>query len=464
MVDSGTAFGHAQLTAGATAMTDRSVEHLASALARLDALVNWERRDRDAGMRRSVDPIRDLLARMGDPHRRWRAVHVAGTKGKGTTSSLVAAGLARAGLVVGLYTSPHVIRMNERVRIAGRDVSDEAFAAGLEHALSARGEAVREASAANESTWFDLVTAAAFQVFAEAGVEWAVVECGLGGRLDSTNAIDGEVCVVTNIDLEHTSVLGDTRAAIAGEKAGILKPGSTLVTTLWPDPALPRADDAGAVVAERARELGCPILRAIGRATRGRATTMLEENADLARLVLEEIGRRGVVARDGRAAGGWLLDAATVAQARLPARLERFDVKGVPVVLDGAHVASSIGRVLDDLGRESDLTGRPVVVLALGRDKDVGAILKMLRGRADRLLCTSVTTGPLRAAELLAAEASRIGIEAETASDPAHALARALELCEHGGWVLVIGSFYLAGSIRSLIATDPIPHSKKPRC
>jgi dihydrofolate synthase/folylpolyglutamate synthase len=440
-------------------MTGRSAERLSAALATLDSLSNWERRDRDASMRHSVDPVRDLLSRMGDPQRRWRAVHVAGTKGKGTTSSLVAAGLARAGVRVGLYTSPHVVRVHERIRIDGQDVSDEAFAAALENALQARDSAVRAASAGAESTWFDVLTSAAFDVFAAARVEWAVVECGLGGRLDSTNVIDGEVCVITTIDLEHTAVLGNTRAAIAGEKAGILKAGSTLVTSLWPDPARPPSDDAGAAIEARALALGCPIHRPAQR-----ATTMLGENVSIAGLALDELGRKGVATKDARPVGGWLLDPATVAGARLPARQERFDVRGVPVVLDGAHVASSMGRVLDELAPGEGLLGRPVVILALGRDKDIEAILKMLHGRADRLLCTSVTTGPLRAAELLATEALHMGLEAEAASDPAQALARALELCSDGGWVLAIGSFYLAGSIRSLIAPDPNPQSKKPRC
>lgn len=440
-------------------MSGRSADRLRAALATLDTLTNWERRDRDARMRSSVDPIRDLLSKMGDPHRSWRGVHVAGTKGKGSTSSLIAAGLARAGLKVGLYTSPHVVRVNERIRIDGCDVSDEAFASALERALGARDRAAREASGGAESTWFDVLTAAAFDVFRASRVDWAVVECGLGGRLDSTNVIDGEVCVITNIDLEHTAVLGSTRAAIAAEKAGILKAGSTLVTSLSPDPTRPASDDAGAVIEARAASLGCPILRPIQR-----AATMLGENVDLAGLALDELGRKGVATSDARPVGRWLLDPMTIARARLPARQERFDVDGVPIVLDGAHVASSIGRVLDELAQDPELSGRPVVILALGRDKDIEAILKKLHGRADRLLCTSVTTGPLRAAELLASEALHMGLEAETASDPAHALERALELCDDGGWVLAIGSFYLAGSIRSLIAPDPTPQSKKPRC
>lgn len=434
---------------------------LERALERLNALVNWERRDRDAAMRRGVDPVRDLLALLGDPHRAWRAVHVAGTKGKGTTSALIAAAFARGGRSVGLYTSPHVSRMHERIAIDGRAVGDDALARALERALDARDGGARESSRPHvaDATWFDVVTAAAFAIFAESGVEWAVVECGLGGRLDSTNVVDGEVCVITNIDLEHTAVLGSTRTAIAREKAGILKPGSTLVTSLRARDDPSPEDDAGAVIASIARELRSPVLR-----PSRLAPTMLERDADLARLVLDELGRRGVKTADGNAFSGALLDERTIASARLPARQEKLFAGRTRVVLDGAHVASSVKMVLDELALDPELRARPVVVLALGRDKDAAAILKTLTGRVDRLVCTTTASGPLAAAENLAKEAQRAGIAAETAAEPKLAFARALVLAQPEGWVLVIGSFYLAGALRSDLRPDPSAGWNTQRC
>jgi dihydrofolate synthase/folylpolyglutamate synthase len=449
----------------------RSRARLARALQCLDALVNWERRDRDASMRRGLEPIQDILERMGDPERRWRAVHVAGTKGKGTTSALIASALGRGGLRVGLYTSPHVSRIHERIRVDGREVGDAVLASALERTLDARQRALDLRSAGVDATWFDLMTAAAFLVFAEAGVEWGVVECGLGGRLDSTNVIDGEVCVVTNIDLEHTAVLGNTRAAIAREKAGILKAGSTLVTSLPPVAVRSRSetaaglahsaardeispssplDEAGRVIQEAADRFGARVLR-----PDRIAPTMLERNADLARLVLDELGRRGVKSRDGKTFSGSMLDPAAISAARLPARTEKLWAGTTPVVLDAAHVASSVKMVLDELALDPELAGRAVAVLALGRDKDAAAILKTLVGRVDRLVCTTVASGPLAAAENLAKEAAREGIEAETASDPSRAFARALDLAQPEGWVLVIGSFYLAGALRSTLHPEP---------
>jgi dihydrofolate synthase/folylpolyglutamate synthase len=437
----------------------------------LNALVNWERRDKDASMRRGLEPVRDVLARLGNPHRSWRAVHVAGTKGKGTTSALIGAAIVHGGRRAAVYTSPHVDRVNERIVIDGREVDDEVLARALERVLDVRDELAASAPHAPGAgaTWFDLVTAAAFSIFADAGVEWAVVECGLGGRLDSTNVVDGEVCVITNIDLEHTAVLGPTRTAIAREKAGILKRGSTLVTSLLArqDPSAEDVgtedggaeDDAGAVVQSAADALGCRVLRPARV-----ATTMLERDADLARLVLDELGRRGVTTRDGKTFSRALLDERAIASARLPARLEKRFAGSTRVVLDGAHVASSVKMVLDELALDPELFRRPVVVLALGRDKDAAAILKTLSGRVDRLVCTTTASGPLAAAENLAQEAQRAGIQAETAGEPKLALARALVLAQPEGWVLVIGSFYLAGALRSDLHSDPPPGWNTQRC
>ena len=193
---------------------------LEAALARLDALVDWERRDRDASMRRGIEPAADLLERLGSPQRGFRAVLVAGTKGKGTTSALVAAALVRAGIPTGLYTSPHVDRIHERIRVGGAEVEDEVLASALERVLDARTRAVEDGGPGVDSTWFDVVTASAFLVFAERGVAWAVVECGLGGRLDSTNVVAADVCVVTNVDLEHTAVLGRRARRSRAKRAG----------------------------------------------------------------------------------------------------------------------------------------------------------------------------------------------------------------------------------------------------
>ena len=401
-------------------------------------------------MRVDLEPARDLAARLGDPQTSFRAVHVAGTKGKGSVSAMIEAALAGGGLRVGRYASPHVEEVTERVSLDARDVDPERLARGLGRALEAYEAARSEGTAASGATWFDVLTLAAFVVFREAGVEWAVVEVGLGGRLDSTNIVEGEVAVVTNIGLEHTEVLGATRALIAGEKAGILKPGASLVTTLPPD------DEAGRVVHARAAALGCEI--ALSEA--GAGATIEETNAALAETVLGVMGRRGARTPSGAPVGPGLLDPEARARARLVGRMERFELGGarpLPVVLDGAHVPFNIAAVLSDLARDPALAGPCVAVVALARDKDADGFLAELRRRATRLVCTSVPSATRgRAPEDLRATAERLGIAAEVEPDPERAFRRGAELAaEAGAWLLVTGSLYLVGALRRDLVGRP---------
>ncbi len=415
---------------------------LAAVLARLDDLVDWERRDRTAAMRQELEPVRDLLARLGDPHGRWRAVHVTGTKGKGSTAAWIEAGLAAGGLRVGRYGSPHVERMNERVVIAGAEIDDASLASALERALEARAAAAAAGTPGAIATWFDVVTSAAFLAFAEAGVAWAVVEVGLGGRLDSTNAVDAPVCVLTNVGLEHTAVLGHTRAAIAFEKASIAKRGSVLVTGVAPAP-----DEAGAAVERVAAANGARVVRPPDLAAFA-AASFPERNRALAGLALDELGRAGVARASGAPLGADLLPATAP---RLPGRLERFEVEGVPVVLDGAHVPGSVAEALDELARDPRLARPPVVVLALRGDKDLSGVLKALGGRVDRVLGCSAAAGLHLAPEAISGAAAELGLGAESAASPRGALERALALAGDGGWVLATGSLYLAGALRPLL-------------
>ena len=213
-------------------------ERLEALLARLVALA-------PSGVRLGLDRVEEALGELGAPHRGLAVVHVAGTNGKGSTSALVEAMGLAAGYRVGLTTSPHLCRFSERIRIGGAPISDEAFVYSLESALSVR----------TPLTFFECLTIAAFHAFAEAQVELAVVEVGLGGRLDATNVVPAPLATaITSIGFDHEDRLGSTLAAIAGEKAGICKPGSPLV--LGPLPA-----EALEVARQRARAVGAgPVL------------------------------------------------------------------------------------------------------------------------------------------------------------------------------------------------------------
>ncbi len=431
-------------------MTMAETSGLAEAMARLDALTDWERRPRKF-MRVGLEPMADLAVRLGDPQKAFRAVHVAGTKGKGSVSALIEAALARAGLRVGRYGSPHVETVTERVTIEGRVVGEATLARALSLALDAYEDARRARTAASEATWFDLLTAAAFLIFRDAGVEWAVVEVGLGGRLNSTNVVNGEIAVVTNIGLEHTEILGATRGAIAREKVGILKAGAVLVTPLGPD------DEAGAVLAARAGELGSAVVRA----NVGEAVTIEEANIAVAGAVLDQLGRMGVRGRSKRSVRADLIDAGARADARLVGRMERVDAafgpSRVPVVFDGAHVPFNIAAVMRDLARVPDLKGSAVAVVALASDKDAAGFLGELGRRASAIVCTDLPSASRgRPASDLNAVALSLGFESEAEPDPQRAFRRGLELAaKANGWLLVTGSLYLIGALRRAAGAGP---------
>ncbi len=406
---------------------------LAAILAELDALTTWENRPR-TNMRVSLDPMRDLMTRLGNPHRAFRSIHVTGTKGKGSVCALIAAGLQHAGYRVGRYGSPHLEHVTERVHVNGVPVSEDVLAQALAQAMTAYRAARQEASDGSNASWFDLLTAAAFLIFRESGVTWAAVEVGLGGRYDSTNVVESEVAVVTNIELEHTEVLGKTREAIAYEKVGILKPRSVLVTPLMPE------DPAGHVLQREADALDARVQRV----TLAPDASIAKRNLTVAACVLDVLGR----SHPGISAA--LLDAPTRDSARLPGRMERVEHDGLQVVLDGAHVPFNIAQVLLDLAREPGLHGPCIVVLALGADKDAAGFLHELRGKVAQIIMTEAEKKVrMYPASDLAAMAHDLKLDAETAPTPDAAMQRAYASArQQNGWILVTGSLYLVGAVR----------------
>jgi dihydrofolate synthase/folylpolyglutamate synthase len=341
------------------------------AVAWIESLSPWPK---EFGLER----MRALLTALGDPQRRLRAVHVVGTNGKSTATRIVEALLAAEGLQVGAYLSPHVRTWSERIRVGGEDADFEAAVARV------RGEAERL-----DATQFEVLTAAAFLAFADARVDAAVVEAGLGGRHDATNVLDAPVVLLTNVGLEHTDVLGSTREAIAREKLAVVRAGATAVL---PD------EEFAPLVPEARVVLGGP---------REAAQALL--------------GRR--------------VDA--VVEVTLPGRLER---RGPDEIWDGAHNPDGLDWLLARLP-----PGRYTVVASILRDKDVGAMLDRLAVVAKRLIATgSNNPRALRAEELAALAEGRIA-RVEAVPDPANALDRARE----DPPVLVTGSLYLLADLVS---------------
>lgn len=418
---------------------------LAIALRRLDDLTDWERRPRGS-MQVNVEPVLDLAHRLGDPHHSFQTVHVAGTKGKGSTCSLIAAGLQQAGLKVGRYASPHLSHISERVVVNGCPVDEDCLADALAEALEAFEAARDEGTHGQSATWFDVLTVTAFLIFRTQGVEWAVVEAGLGGRLDSTNIVRSEVAVITNIDLEHTEVLGSTRGAIAFEKAGIIKAGSIVITPIAEE------DEAGDVIARRAHELGCDVRRP---SIPSRAT-IEARNVIVAGTALDAMNDLHIEAGAApHKLGAELLDRQTIESARLPGRLDvRKDTvatssgsREVSIVFDGAHVPFNLRAVLADLALDKQYSRPCSVVMALAEDKDAIGLLSALDPAVYSLLFTTLGA-KFRDPNELKDIADERGFSSKAIGDPHRAYDNALQAAaDANGWVLVTGSLHLVGTV-----------------
>ncbi|WP_437955272.1 folylpolyglutamate synthase/dihydrofolate synthase family protein [Sorangium sp. So ce119] len=440
---------------------------MSAAAPRLPALLEALGQRAPRGMVLGLDRVREALAALGDPHAGLAAVHVAGTNGKGSVCAMVESIAREAGLRTGLYTSPHLSRFAERIRIGGEMIGD----AALEAALSAALERVP-----SPLTFFEALTVAAFVAFRDAGVDLAILEVGLGGRLDATNVIAAPLCTaITSIAFDHEALLGPTLADIAREKAGILKPGAPAV--LGPlDPEADAAIEAAAqavgagprVRVARAEHGGRAGEIAVGRAGSAGPGARATRVAGPARSAIEvELGLRGAHQAEnaGVACGvAWQLAGrwpdieralpAGLAAARWPGRLERLDAGGAQVLLDCAHNPHGAQALAAWLDEEGPGAARTALVFGAMADKGWGEMLQMLAPRAQRRF---YVTPQGRAAAPL--EALREVAPGEPIGDPGAAVAGAIEGAAPGELVVVTGSIYLVGEVRSAllgITPDPV--------
>lgn len=377
-----------------------------------------------------LDPVLD---RLGHPQKSFACVHVAGTNGKGSTSKMIDAALRAGGHRTGLYTSPHLVSFRERIRTDGEPVSREAVVRHVDTVLDAGDGA--------GLTFFEITTLAAFLEFREREVEVAVVEVGLGGRLDVTNVVDGDVAVITSIGIDHAAFLGDTLAEIAFEKAGIVKPGSVLVTGVLPDEALEvvaaRAEEVGARHLAFGRDFGeMPQWRSARRGGEGMAGLHQARNAAVAAAAVEALGPRFGVDPGVR-------DRALLS-ARWPGRLEclRRRRGDGPLVLDAAHNPEAARALLASLDEVAPSRPR-VLVFAAMSDKDWPAMLAALAPAFDSVIFAPL---PMSRAEdprrfLEAVPGAVVAPDAEAALELAESLASA-----HGS-IVVSGSIFLLGHL-----------------
>jgi dihydrofolate synthase/folylpolyglutamate synthase len=428
---------------------------LAGALAFLDDHINFET-DRSAmAADRRLDRARRMAELMGDPQHAYPVLHLTGTNGKGSTARMLTSLLVAKGLSTGTYTSPHLERFNERMAWNGESISDAAFVEVIETV------AHTEAALAERPTVFEILTCAAFRWFADIAVDAAVIEVGLGGRWDTTNIADGQVAVVTNVSLDHAETIGPTLEDIATEKAGIVKPGSTLVLGET-DPVLRaifRQADA-AEVWERGRDFAC---EGNGLAHGGRLLDLRTPGASYEGVYLPIHGAHqgdnaAVALAAAEAFFGAPLDPDIVAEAlarvRIPGRLEVVARQPL-IVLDGAHNPAGARAAAAAIAEAFGHASGTVLVVGLLQGKDPGEMLEAIGARSARLVVACPPPSPRSLApEDVAAAARAMGIEAEAAGSVPEALARALALASPDELVLVSGSLYVVGAARATIGSS----------
>ena len=371
--------------------------------------------------------IEALLKELGDPHRSLQTVQVVGTNGKGTTAVSLAGALEAAGHTCGAYLSPHVVSYTERVVLRGRYASESKFAAAM-------WRAIETADAKNiPATQFELLTAGALHLFRESGVEWAVLEAGLGARHDATSAAEARAVVLTNVGLDHTEYLGETIEKIAQEKLASLKPGAVLILG---------TDDPRVVEVAR-REAGRAGASIIEHGGRERPDAVAFLPPYLARNV--RLGMRVAEVLLGCALEEGEKEAASQAVRLLPARFEEHELCGVPVVVDGGHNPEGLEAALEAV--RSLYRGRPLgVVFGVLREKDVASMLGVLGGEVDALVltCPVDTSGRALDPEQVREGHSPRDVRgrmAQVVVNVADALDVAVrEMKEAGGVVLVTGS------------------------
>ncbi|MHB1986686.1 MAG: bifunctional folylpolyglutamate synthase/dihydrofolate synthase [Acidimicrobiales bacterium] len=397
-----------------------------------------------------------LVDAMGSPQSAYPVVHVTGTNGKGSTTRMISALLQAEGVNAGAYTSPHLERINERLMIGDEPITDDELAAQLgalaelEHFLGV------------QATWFELMTAAGFRWFADEAVEAAVIEVGLGGRFDATNVADGTVAVVTNVQLDHTEILGSSRELIASEKAGIVKPGAVLVLGENDAGIAPifeaEAERAGAAaVWRRGPDFSAENVRvALG----GRVADLSSPAACYKDVFIPLHGAHQCHNAAAALAGaqaflGDVLSEQVVrdafASVRAPGRLEVMSRRPL-VVLDGAHNPAGTMAAGAGLAEDFAAARRVVVVMGCLKSRDAGELLAGFASKRLEMVVACTPPSPRAlpgSAVVKAAEAA--GVPAEDGGDVADAVARALELAHEDDLVLVTGSLYVVGAARSFL-------------
>jgi dihydrofolate synthase / folylpolyglutamate synthase len=411
-----------------------------------------------------LDRMGALLKELGNPHHSLEIVHIAGSKGKGSVCNMLECTLEACGYTTGVFTSPHLIDVRERVRIASDPISEPIFDAALERCRDAAATIETEHG---KATYFELLTALSLLVFAEQAVDIAILETGIGGRLDCTNVVSPRICGLTSIQLEHVEILGDTLEKIAGEKAGIIKPGVVTIST-------PQHEDVTQVFKTQSEKVGAQLKTlgddiafsrrfqsGVGKGPHARVCVGEDpeefehvsvplmgmhqaDNCGLVLSILLELRNHGFDLQERQIVAG-------LEQINRQGRLEQVLAKP-RIYVDGAHTPESVRETLKAVGAHIGYDSL-IVIFGCAMDKDIAGILAELDRGADKVLFTRATDNQ-RACEpdeLLASFKELSSTMAESKPSVKEAINDAARAVGINDLILLIGSFYIAGEAKSLI-------------
>jgi dihydrofolate synthase/folylpolyglutamate synthase len=437
-----------------------------AALAYINTFINSEKSPDFSRQARfyNLERISRLLAKLGNPHRRLKVVHVAGSKGKGSTAALIASILTHAGYKIGLFTQPHLISPRERCRINSRLISEEEFAQSVDR-LKPSIEAMGELKSIGRVSFFEIYTALAFSYFADNAVDFAVIEVGLGGRLDATNVVDPLVSVITPISLEHTAILGDTHEAIAKEKAEIIKPSRPVILA-------PQLSEAQAVFETVAADRDAPMdeverdihLKRKDWSLNGQAFDLTTQSAFYPDLFLPLLGEHQAINAATAIAcierirqEGYKVPRTSIYGGLKAVRWAgRMQVVGQsPVILlDGAHSPTSAEALCKAI-REVFRYRRLILVVGLMRDKDLQAIGQVLCPFADEIIATQAFDNPrVTPAEEIAQAWSETGTILHVCPSVREAIPLAQSIATTSDLICVAGSIYIVGEAMKVLDID----------
>lgn len=393
--------------------------------------------------------MQELLERLGSPHLQRKTVHIAGSKGKGSTAAMIASALGEAGFTTGLYTSPHLHTMRERIRVDGQLITEQEFASVVSELISHAEEVNRNWNGTLST--FELLTAVAFSHFHRKGTDFQVLETGLGGRLDATNVTIPEVCVLTSISLDHTAVLGDTIAQIAREKAGIIKPGVTVVSS-------PQASEAAEVIREVCSKESAKLIIVGGQ------VSWEASGSDIGGQNLRVKGTKGKYEIKIPLLGEHQLENAATAVAALEVLDIKVDsiIAGLSnlhwsgrlevlrenplLVVDGAHNGDSAARLVDSIKRYFECD-RTILLMGSSADKNSSAMIAELAPFFSSVIVTTSQHPRATDAGELAIEFDRFGVKVEVAENVTQALSRALAQAEDPDLICATGSLFLVAEV-----------------